>query len=104
MEPAEKLLENTHPGLMLREDYMEPLGLTAYEVAKGTGLTPTHVSELLRGGRNITPPFSLLLGKYLELSPRFWLNLQNRHDMIEAQCRRQDHLARVIPLRQQQAA
>ena len=82
MEPAEKLLENTHPGLMLREDYMEPLGLTAYKVAKGTGL----------------------LGKYLELSPRFWLNLQNRHDMIEAQCRRQDHLTRVIPLRQQQAA
>ena len=99
-----ELLENTHPGLMLREDYLEPLGLTAYKVAKGTGLTPIHISELLRGERNVTPLTSLLLGKYLGMSPRFWLNLQNRHDVIEAQRSQQDRLARVTPYREQQTA
>ena len=99
-----ELLENTHPGLMLREDYLEPLGLTAYKVAKGTGLTPIHISELLRGERNVTPLTSLLLGKYLGMSPRFWLNLQNRHDVIEAQRNQQDRLARVTPYREQQVA
>ena len=99
-----ELLENTHPGLMLREDYLEPLGLTAYKVAKGTGLTPIHISELLRGERNVTPLTSLLLGKYLGMSPRFWLNLQNRHDVIEAQRTQQDRLERVKPYREQQAA
>jgi len=99
-----ELLENTHPGRMLREDYLEPLGLTAYKVAKGTGLTPIHVSELLRGERNVTPLTSLLLGKYLGMSPRFWLNLQNRHDVIEAQRHQQERLERVTPYREQQAA
>ncbi len=99
-----ELLENTHPGLMLREDYLEPLGLTAYKVAKGTGLTPIHISELLRGERNVTPLTSLLLGKYLGMSPRFWLNLQNRHDLIEAQRNQQERLERVVPYQEQQAA
>ena len=53
---------------------------------------------------NIPPLTSLLLGKYLELSPWLWLNLQNRHDMIKAQCSQQDRLARVTPYRKQQAA
>jgi len=96
-----ELLENTHPGLMLREDYLEPLGLTAYKVAKGTGLTPIHISKLLRGQCSVTPLTSLLLGKYWGMSPRFWLNLQNRHDVIEAQRNQQDRLARVTPYREQ---
>ena len=99
-----ELLENTHPGLMLRADYLDPLGLTAYKVAKGTGLTPIHISELLRGERNVTPLTSHLLGKYLGMSPRFWLNLQNRHDVIEAQRNQQERLARVTPFHEQQAA
>ena len=79
------LLENEHPGKMLKEDYLEPLGITAYKLAKGTGLSQIHVSEILRGQRSITPMTSLLLGKFFGLSARFWLNLQNHYDLIEAQ-------------------
>jgi addiction module HigA family antidote len=92
-----ELLENTHPGLMLREDYLEPLGITAYKLAKSTGLTQTHVSELLRGERNITAMTSLLLGKFLGVSPRFWLNLQNRFDVIEAERTHRERLEKVRP-------
>lgn len=99
-----EMLENTHPGEMLREDYLEPLGITAYRLAKGTGLTPIHVSELLRGQRRITPLTSLLLGKYLGMSPHFWLNLQNRYDLIEAERTQQERLGRVIPFIRQAAA
>lgn len=93
---SDELLENTHPGQMLREDFLEPMGISAYRLAKGTGLSQTHVSELLRGERSITPMTSLLLGKYLGMSPRFWLNLQNRHDLIKARRANPARLERVI--------
>ena len=96
-EDAQDLLPNAHPGQMLREDYLEPMGITPYKLAKGTGLSPIHVSEILSGKRNITPVTSLLLGKFFGVSPRFWLNLQNRHDLIEAQRTHQARLERVIP-------
>ena len=98
------LLENMHPGQMLREDYLEPLGISAYRLAKGTGLSPIHVSELLRGERNITPMTSLLLGKFLGMSPRFWLNLQNRYDLIEAERANPKRLEQVVPFVEMMAA
>ncbi len=90
-------LENTHPGRMLLDDYLEPLGITPYKLAKGTGLPPTHVSELLRGERNITAMTSLLLGKFFGMSPRFWLHLQMRYDIIEAQRASPERLQKVRP-------
>ena len=92
-----ELLENTHPGIMLQEDYLEPLGITAYRLAKATGLTQTHVSELLHGKRSITPTTSLLLGKFLGMSPRFWANLQSRHDFIEAERTNAERVEKVVP-------
>lgn len=79
------LLENEHPGQILKEDYLEPLGITAYKLAKGTGLSQIHVSEILRGQRSITPMTSLLFGKFFGISARFWLNLQNHYDLLEAE-------------------
>jgi len=84
-EVAPELLENEHPGQALREDYLKPLGITADKLAKGTGLSQIHISEILRGQRSITPMTSLLLGKFFGISPRFWLNMQNHYDLIEAQ-------------------
>jgi len=99
-----ELLENEHPGKMLREDYLEPLGITPYKLAKGTGLTPTHVSELLKGERNITIMTSLLLGTFFEMSPTFWTNLQIHYDQIEAQRSHPERLAKAVSYRQLLAA
>ena len=99
MEPtaADDYLVNTHPGQMLREDFLEPLGITPYKLAKGTGLSAIHVSEVLSGKRRITPMTALLLGKFFGISSRFWLNLQNRYDLIEAERSHPERLSRVIP-------
>lgn len=91
-----ELLENEHPGQALREDYLEPLSITAYRLAKGTGLSQIHVSEILRGQRSITPMTSLLLGKFFGVSPRFWLNMQNHYDLIEAQRANPDRIKKAM--------
>ena len=92
-----ELLVNEHPGQMLREDFLDPLGITAYRLAKATGLSQIHVSEILRGQRSITPMTSLLLGKFLGVSPLFWLGLQNHYDVLEAQRSYSKRLDAVIP-------
>jgi antitoxin HigA-1 len=79
------LLPNPHPGILLKEDFLDEMGITAYRLAKDTGLTPSHVSELLKGKRNITPTTALLLGKFFGTSPEYFINLQVRFEMIEAQ-------------------
>jgi addiction module HigA family antidote len=91
------VLPNPHPGVLLREDFLEPLGITPYRLAKATGLTPIHISELLRGRRNVTAKTALLLGKFFDQSPQFWLNLQNRHDLLELERSEKTRLAQVVP-------
>ena len=82
---TEDLLPIQHPGQALKEDFLEGMGITAYKLAKGTGLSQIHISEILRGQRSITPMTSLLLGKFFGMSPRFWLNMQNRYDILKAE-------------------
>ncbi len=101
---ADDYLVNTHPGQMLREDFLEPLDITPYKLAKGTGLSAIHVSEILNGKRRITPLTAMLLGKFFGMSPRFWLNLQNRYDLIEAERSHSERLSRVVPYTQIAAA
>jgi addiction module HigA family antidote len=92
-----ELIPNPHPGTLLKEDFLDELGVTPYRLAQATGLTPTHVSELIRGKRNITPMTALLLGKYFGTSPQYWINIQMRYEMIEAQRVIGDRLEHVRP-------
>jgi addiction module HigA family antidote len=92
-----ELLPNPHPGVLLKEDFLDELRISPYRLAQSTGLTPTHISELLRGRRNITPTTALLLGKYFGTSPEYWINLQARYEMIEAKRSIGDRLAKVKP-------
>ena len=103
-ELAPDLLENEHPGKMLKEDYLEPMGISAYKLAKGTGLNQIHVSEILRGQRSITPMTSLLLGKFFGILPRFWLNLQNQYDLLEAERSYPERIERAVYYADLQAA
>ena len=96
--------ENEHPSKALREDYLEPLGITAYKLAKGTGLSQIHISEILRGQRSVTPMTSLLLGKFFGISPRFWLNMQNHYDFLEAQRANPERIKQAVYYADLQAA
>jgi addiction module HigA family antidote len=93
------LLPNPHPGILLKEDFLEGHSITPYRLAKAIGLTPIRVSELLQGKRNITPATALLLGKFFSTSPEYWINMQTRYELLEVRRTMGDRLDRVKPYR-----
>ena len=72
---AEKI-GNIHPGEVLQEDYLVPLGMTPYALAKGLGITPSAIGEILAGKRRVTPATALRLERFFGAEAQFWLNLQ----------------------------
>jgi len=75
----------THPGEVLREEYLVPLGLSARALAKELGVPANRVTEIMRGERDVTADTAIRLGRYFRTDPRFWLNLQAAHDLSKAQ-------------------
>jgi addiction module HigA family antidote len=73
-----------HPGEILLHEFMEPMGLTSYRLAKEIGVPAPRVNDIVRSKRAISANTALRLGKYFGVSPQFWLNLQNRFDLAEA--------------------
>jgi addiction module HigA family antidote len=74
----------THPGEMLREDFLPDYGLTASGLASAIGVSRQSVNELLRGRRAVSPDMALRLGKLFGNSPEFWLNAQRTVDLWDA--------------------
>lgn len=75
---------NPHPGNILREEYLEPLALSAYRLAKDIGVPQTRISEILHEKRGISADTALRFGKYFGTTAEFWLNLQNQFDLRKA--------------------
>lgn len=73
-----------HPGEMLREEFLVPLGLSSGKVAKAAGLPRTRIERIAREEMGITADTALRLAKVLGTTPEFWLNLQARHDILLA--------------------
>lgn len=76
-----ELLDEIHPGEILLEDFMKPMGITARKLAADIDVSPSRISELVHGTRPITADTALRLGLFFEMEPRFWLNLQSEYDM-----------------------
>jgi antitoxin HigA-1 len=74
-------LAPVHPGEVLAQDFLGPLGLSQYRVAKGLSVPPRRINEIVLGKRAITADTALRLGRYFGTSPRFWLNLQTAYDL-----------------------
>ena len=75
----------THPGEVLREEYLLPLGLSARGLAKLLGVPANRLTEIMRGTRDVTADTAIRLGRYFGTDPRFWLNLQAAHDLSKAE-------------------
>jgi addiction module HigA family antidote len=75
----------THPGEILREEYLLPLGLSARALAKALGVPANRITEIMRGERDVTADTAIRLARYFRTDPRFWLNLQAAHDLSKAQ-------------------
>lgn len=76
-----QLLDEIHPGEILLEDFMKPMGITARQLAADIDVSPSRISEVVNGTRPVTADTALRLGLFFGMEPRFWLNLQTEYDM-----------------------
>ena len=94
-----KSLAPVHPGEILLEEFIEPLDITQYRVAKATGVPPRRINEIVHGKRAVSADTALRLAKYFGTTPEFWLNLQARFDLEKARDRSGDEIeADIVPL------
>src|SRR6516164_3008078 len=78
---AHRKLPPVHPGEILQEEFLGPLGVSQYRLAKETSVPPRRINEIVRGSRAISADTALRLSRYFGTSERFWLNLQTRYDL-----------------------
>lgn len=88
-------LKNTHPGEILQEEFLIPLGISAYRLSKDIGIPQTRISEIVKTNRRITADTALRLAKYFGNSAKFWLGLQDDFDIEEEQNHKQGELKSI---------
>ncbi len=76
-----KKIAPIHPGEILLEEFLKPLGISQYRLAKDINVPARRINEIVHGKRAVTPDTALRLSRYFNLSERFWLNLQTRYDL-----------------------
>src|ERR671919_2514705 len=92
-------LAPVHPGEILREEFLVPLGITQYRLAKDISVPPRRINEIVHGARRITADTALRLARYFGTSERFWLNLQTRYDLEVERDRIAPALDEIQPLK-----
>jgi len=91
-------LENITPGEILEEDFLKPMGLTQYRLAKDIGVPARRINEIVNGSRAITADTALRLGRYFKMSAQFWLNLQSHYDLEVEESRLGRRLEREVKI------
>lgn len=85
-----------HPGKILLEEFLQPLGITQYRLAKDTSVPPRRINEIIHQKRSITADTALRLGKFFNMSPHFWMNLQSRYELEKTQDLLEDKLEKEV--------
>jgi addiction module HigA family antidote len=85
----------THPGEVLREEFLVPLSLSARALAKELGVPPNRLTEIMRGTRDVSADTAIRLGRYFGTDPRFWLNLQTAYDLSKAE--KANNYRKIVP-------
>lgn len=93
-----------HPGELLRDDFLEPIGMTAYALAKACHVPRTRIERLLRGETAVSAETALRLGRYFGNSAQFWMNVQARYDVERARDQIGASLQEIVPRPSLQAA
>ena len=75
------LLDEIHPGEILLEEFMRPMGITGRQIASDIDVSPSRISEIVHGMRPISADTALRLGLFFSMDPRFWINLQSEYDL-----------------------
>ena len=85
-----------HPGEILREEFLEPMGISQYRLAKDISVPPRRINEIVHGKRSITADTALRLGRFFGMSAQFWLNLQTRYDLELTEDLLEDRLVKEV--------
>lgn len=88
-------IPNIHPGEILLEEFLKPMGISAYRLSKDVGIPQTRTSQILKGKRRITADTALRLSTYFGTSVKFWLGLQNDYDIEEQRNKLEDDLKKI---------
>ena len=94
-----KLLRNPHPGIILTEEFLEPLAISVYKLAKDLQIPQSRLSEITKGRRSISADTAIRLGRYFGLPASFWLGLQNDYDIMESERNKNSNYKEIIPLK-----
>lgn len=87
-----------HPGEILREEYLKPMGAAPYTLAKALGVPRTRIERIAREETPITPDTALRLARYFGTTPEFWMNLQTAYDLTQQASEKRDQIAAIAPL------
>ena len=93
-----------HPGEILLEEFLKPMGISQYRLAKDISVPPRRINEIVHGKRSISADTALRLGRFFGISPQFWLNLQNRFDLEVTEDLLADRLQKEVQVLSSNAA
>lgn len=96
--PEEERLPPIHPGEVLLEDFMKPLGLSQYRLAHDIGVPPLRISQIVHGKRAVTADTALRLARYFGTSANVWMRLQARYDLEVAEAKLASQIAREVKI------
>ena len=99
MSTKSRRLSNVHPGEVLEEEFLKPLAITRYRLAKDLRVPVTRIAEICLRKRAITADTALRLARYFGTTPKFWLGLQEDHDIEEEIRSKGDELEEIRPLK-----
>jgi len=99
----DEIISPIHPGEVLMEDFMKPLGLSQYRLAKDIGVTPIRISQIVNGQRAITVDTAMRLARYFGTSAEVWLHLQVRYELEVAEKQLRKQIIREVKVFQQHA-
>ncbi len=97
VEYSDKLIELTTPGEVLKEDFLDAMGLTAYELAKVIGVDPMRISRIINGTRKITADTAIRFSRYFGTSAEYWINLQSLYDLDVAKEKNNEEYNKIHP-------
>ena len=91
-------LTNIHPGEILQEEFLIPMGISAYKLSKSIGVQQTRISLIVKGERGITADTAMRLSKYFDTSPEFWMNLQREYDLRKVKSEIKEIIDNIVPV------
>jgi addiction module HigA family antidote len=89
---------NVHPGEILDKEFLGPLGITAYKLAKSVGIQQTRISLIIKEQRGITADTAIRFSKYFGTTPEFWMNLQREYDLRKVRLEKKDAFEKIVPM------